>query len=192
MKDKILKTLVLPVTLGLLLIISYFIYITFGNSIVDYNLYSVIIFGVLFLLNMVSLFLVINYFPLLGVYLSSFTGVLIIILMGILVLKSIEGNFKMIIALLILILMILYLIKFLFSCIKDFIIGKQEIILKSFSVSYEKNRKSPNYYILKGKDINNKKTELKSMKKILNKKCELKIKYYKNIGWIESFEYLEK
>ena len=97
-----------------------------------------------------------------------------------------------IICLLILGFLVVSSIKLLINCIKDFFIGKQEIIIKSYNISYKQNRKSPNYYILEGTDINNNKIELESRIKIVDNKNEIKIKYYENIKMIESFEYLEK
>ena len=201
MKDKIFKILILFVTVGLILAIGYFSYIIFGYSNVEYKKILIRVFVLLVSLALISEYFVSYYYPLLGKFFSSFSYSVIFVPIFFIFLISIfytgfSNGLKEfvlnIICLLILGFLVVSSIKLLINCIKDFFIGKQEIIIKSYNISYKQNRKSPNYYILEGTDINNNKIELESRIKIVDNKNEIKIKYYENIKMIESFEYLEK
>ena len=200
MKDKILKRLVLIIMFCFLIGIGYYMYIIFnffnGN---EYFKFLINTLNLIILFNFFILFsewLIRYCYPLLASFCTSITYFATIFSCF-----WVLFNANYIFSILLTLLSTIYFIIIIINCIKDLFIGKQEIILNSFRISfYRRPFKSrhlfrfflPNYYILNGKDINGNEIELKSLRKIMNRRCDLKIKYYKNIRWIESFEYVEK
>ena len=202
MKENIIKKLLLFIVIGLIMGIGFYIFkiLCFSNVDLETNIKILVILFLLFIF--ISFYLVRYYYPLLG----TFCGNILLLIIPVIAIFYISKTFYSVIfdntfsgdmillsiLLLMLIVLIVFLIIPLIKCIKDIFIGKQEIVLTHYTIKCEQYRRDWNYYIIKGTDKNNKKIELKSMRKVVKNDSEIKIKYYENIKMIESFEYLEK
>ena len=101
--------------------------------------------------------------------------------------------FLLIIFLTIIILILLPIIKNVVNCIKDYINGTNHIIIEKYKSNIILgSRYKPTYYIIKGTDISGNKIELRSRNDIFSNMGKVKINFYNNINWVESFDYYNK
>lgn len=101
--------------------------------------------------------------------------------------------FLLITFLTIIILILLPIIKNIVNCIKDYINGTNYIIIEKYKSNIILgSRYKPTYYIIKGTDINGNKIELRSRNDIFSNMGKVKINFYNNINWVESFDYYNK
>ena len=101
--------------------------------------------------------------------------------------------FLLITFLTIIILILLPIIKNVVNCIKDYINGTNHIIIEKYKSNIILgSRYKPTYYIIKGTDISGNKIELRSRNDIFSNMGKVKINFYNNINWVESFDYYNK
>ena len=95
--------------------------------------------------------------------------------------------------LMLIVLLVLPIIKNVVNCIKDYINGTNHIIIEKYKSNIILgSRYKPTYYIIKGTDINGNKIELRSRNDIFSNMGKVKINFYNNINWVESFDYYNK